>query len=181
MGAPTECTPNWTPCHRHWSPTLEIGCQEFTMTDNESQTVLAAGMYASQNVCGETAVEAGWCDTCETCSRELAEFVPVIFARDVDQAEKIKSLLEDCGIPTLVDVDDRDLPWPAPFTPRVPLLVPEELQDTASEIVAEIENQPAAGFDEDDMDDDSADDGFAEDDEFEEDDDEEGFDDDDDF
>ncbi len=71
------------------------------------------------------------------------EFVPVVFARSVDQAEVYCELLNDHDIPAMVgDVEDED--DSAERTPSmargVPVLVPEALLDEAGEVIAERED-----------------------------------------
>jgi len=107
------------------------------------------------------------------------EFVPVVFARDRSEAELYRSILEWVAIPTLIE-DVRDasrLSWAV--RGAVPVLVPEHLHDTASDLIAKLEGDPEAEFDDDyydddddldddDDDDDDLDDDDDDDDDFEE-------------
>ena len=109
--------------------------------------------------------------------RGLSEYVPVIFAHSTDDAEAIKDTLEDCGIPTLIDLDGGTGLWV--LARRVPVLVPEEMQEEASEVVAQIERRVLLGLeededeyvDDDDLDDDADDPEDTDDDLYEDDDD----------
>lgn len=89
-------------------------------------------------------------------SPALSEYVPVMFARNSAQAKYIKDALENCGIPTLIDLEEAGFCGVGQLSRRVPLLVPAEMQHDASELVANIEEKIVAGFDddEDDLDDD---------------------------
>ncbi len=64
------------------------------------------------------------------------EFVPVVFADDRKSAAFLKELLERHNIVVIID-DERTEEEPYTVLPRgVPVLVPEEMHDRASEIVA---------------------------------------------
>ena len=104
-------------------------------------------------------------------AHDSLEYVPVIFAHDIERAEEIREALEDCGIPTLVEFDRTQSSPLSALTRRVPVLVPAEMLDESSERVARLEQGPVAGFDDDDEDDE--DDEDDDDDEDEEEDDEE--------
>lgn len=112
----------------------------------------------------------------------VSEFVPVIFARNIEEAQCVQIALEQLGIPTLVECGAYDRLSLDLVPRRVPVLVPEDMQDQASEIVARIERRLVNGFDEDEMDDDfMEEEDFDEDDEEYDDGDDEEFDEDDDF
>ncbi len=105
-------------------------------------------------------------------SCDPSEFVPLVFAISIDWAERYRSALEQRGIPTLVESDHHKFSLGL-LMRRVPLLVPEEMQDEASEIVARLEQLESEGdgddeyFDEDDeelLEDDDFDDADDEDD-----------------
>lgn len=92
---------------------------------------------------------------------EQSEFVPVIFARSREDAERYRDLLEDHNIPAVVgtDADEEDaLPSRSGITHGVDVLVPEALLDEASEIIADREDldefAPTEELDEDDEDED---------------------------
>lgn len=75
------------------------------------------------------------------------DFVPAVFARDIDEAEEYRQLLEDHDIPAVVATDD-DLGGPAgqkngqrpSMTRGVPVMVPESLLDEAGEVIADRED-----------------------------------------
>lgn len=82
------------------------------------------------------------------------EFVPVLFATEMEHARRIKRLLENNNIPTMLD---HDLSGEVAYTvlPRgIGVLVPDQMHTLASEIIASDEGddgmEVAAG--EDDMD-----------------------------
>jgi hypothetical protein len=108
------------------------------------------------------------------CSREVAEYVPVIFSSDRRSAASIKRLLEAFGIHTLVESGRGFAGLPKR---RIPVLVPGEMHEEASEIIARVEQDicPLFGDDEEVFDDDDDDYDEDETDDFEE---EEVFDDD---
>jgi len=94
-------------------------------------------------------------------AEEQSEFVPVIFARSREDAERYRDLLEDHNIPAVVgtDADDEDaLPSRSGMTHGVDVLVPEALLDEASEIIADREDldefAPTEEVDDDDEDED---------------------------
>lgn len=90
----------------------------------------------------------------ENCGRsqDLAEYVPVIFARNPIHAHDFTAALEENGIPTLVELAGAgDSPLRA-LTRRVPILVPAEMLEEASEMIARIERRIIAGFDDDEAD-----------------------------
>lgn len=91
----------------------------------------------------------------ENCGRahDLAEYVPVIFAHSPIHADDFTAALEENGIPTLVELDGAgDSPLRL-LTRRVPILVPAEMLEEASEMIARIEQRIIAGVDDDEDDD----------------------------
>ncbi len=107
----------------------------------------------------------------QTCGRagDQSEYVPAIFARSARHAESFKEALEECGIPTLVEMRGGDESPLSTLTRRVPVLVPAEMLEDASEVLARIEQQFRDGLDGDDDPEEDEDD---EHDDFDEDDDE---------
>jgi hypothetical protein len=94
---------------------------------------------------------------------EYTDFVPAVFARSVEDAEKYRELLDDHDIPAIIGDsvgDEAGKTCSAGVTHGVPVLVPDVLLDEASEIIADRED-----VDEFDIDD-EADDEDDEDDEF---------------
>ncbi len=87
------------------------------------------------------------------------EFVPVLFAKEMEHARRIKQLLEDNNIPAMLD---HDLDGEAAYTvlPRgIGVLVPDLMHTIASEIVASDEYDDADdGIDDDEFDSDLDDD-----------------------
>jgi len=134
-------------------------------------------------------VSHGALELSEPCAMTgLSEYVPVVFAQDGSLASLMSDVLECYGITTLVESGEDDADSLGIRPRRVPVLVPEEMIDEASEIVAELEDQLKAGFDDDGdedlddddlFDDDELDEGFdeaeEEDDDFYEDDEEDEF------
>ena len=105
----------------------------------------------------------------------LSEYVPVIFARHAGEAENYKCVLEDLGIPTLIESNCNTISPLSVLSRRVPVLVPGEMLEDASEIIARVEQRTAIQFDADeggDEDDDDDDDPDEYDDDDDEDDDE---------
>ena len=99
------------------------------------------------------------------CDDEFADFVPAVYARDLADAQRYRDLLEDHDIPVLLAGDEADLPSSVPagaqgMTRGVPVLVPEDFLDEASEIISEVQDEEGfvdvedAEFDEDDDEDD---------------------------
>ena len=78
---------------------------------------------------------------------ELAGFVPLVFVPSVEDAEKLRDLLEDHDIPSSVGVDEgvvlaEDAVEDLPVNPNrgTAVLVPRALLDEAQEIIADIED-----------------------------------------
>ncbi|MCK4276981.1 MAG: hypothetical protein KAX78_10735 [Phycisphaerae bacterium] len=73
-----------------------------------------------------------------------SDFVPVVYARSLDDAEQYRSLLEDHDIPAMVGTDEKlDDEAKRAELPRrrgVPVMVPEVLLDEASEVIADRED-----------------------------------------
>lgn len=115
----------------------------------------------------------------DVCHRE---FVPVTFARDHESAAHLRSMLEQQNVPALVDDLSAAEDVFAVLGRGVPILVPEQMHERASEIVAELEGgvaDPACIADDDDEDGDYYDDDDDDDDVEEDDDDDDDLDDDD--
>ncbi len=116
----------------------------------------------------------------------LSEYVPVIFARYAGEAENYKCVLEDLGSPTLIESDNNAVSPLSVLSRRVPVLVPGEMLEDASEIIARVEQRISVqfndhhGVDGDDDRDEHDDDEDDEDDDDEDDDDDDDEDDDDD-
>lgn len=72
-----------------------------------------------------------------TRDTELSEFVPVVFAKNEEEAEQIKMLLEENAIPILVEDDGFGLTGVPALRRGIPLLVPDELLEEASGLVAD--------------------------------------------
>ena len=79
--------------------------------------------------------------------RDYGGFVPAVFARSAEDAEKYRVLLDDHDIPAFVGdegVPDRNKAQeaspPASITRGVPVMVPEPLLDEASEVIADFED-----------------------------------------
>jgi len=75
---------------------------------------------------------------------ESRDFVPAVFARSIEEAEKYRELLNDHDIPAVMgDEEEEDDSTRRPrrrgMTRGVPVLVPEALLDEASEIIADRE------------------------------------------
>ncbi len=119
-------------------------------------------------------------------SSTYADFVPVVFATTPEEAGRIRALLERCDIPTLIETETPE-PTDAPNASYgIPVLVPTEVFDEATEILAVLDDDEDEidedTKDEDDVDDDLDDDYDDEDDDdddFDDEDDEDFFDDDD--
>lgn len=95
-------------------------------------------------------------------SREnIGEFVPAVFARNAEDAEEYRELLEDHDIPAIIGIDEEEEESLGRAGRRrglshgVPVLVPEALLDEASEIIADREeNDDFVENDEEDEEDD---------------------------
>ena len=92
---------------------------------------------------------------------DLAGFVSVVFARNADEAERFRELLEDHDIPAMVgtsdDIDVDSEEWQAArrqgMTHGVPVLVPEALLDEAGEVIADLDDTSGMEEDEEDEED----------------------------
>ena len=111
----------------------------------------------------------------------LSEYVPVIFARHAGAAEDYKCVLEDLGIPTLIESNSNTISPLSVLSRRVPVLVPGEMLEDASEIIARVEQRISVQFDDQGGADDEEDDDDDDDEEDDDDDDDEDLDDDEDF
>ncbi len=77
----------------------------------------------------------------------LSEYVPVIFARHAADAENYKCVLEDLGVPTLIESDNNAVSPLSVLSRRVPVLVPGEMLEDASEIIARVEQRISVQLD----------------------------------
>ncbi len=111
----------------------------------------------------------------------LFEYVPVIFARHAGEAENYKCVLEDVGIPTLIESNSNTISPLSVLSRRVPVLVPGEMLEDASEIIARVEQRIPVQFDDNEGDDEDDDDDDDDDDLDDDDDDDDDLDDDEDF
>ena len=102
----------------------------------------------------------------------------MIFARHAGEAENFKCVLEDLGIPTLIESDNNAVSPLSILSRRVPVLVPGEMLEDASEIIARAESRISVHVDDQNGDDDDDDDDVDLD-EYDEDDDDDDDDDDD--
>ena len=82
-------------------------------------------------------------------AEEYSDFVPAVFARNMEEAEEYRELLNEHDIPAMVGSQDEEENAPRRgMTRGVPVLVPEVLLDEASEIIADLEEEQDE-FDED--------------------------------
>ena len=90
---------------------------------------------------------------------EYTDFVPVVFARSPEEAERYQELLSDHDIPAMTGGDadaDRDVapsakPHSGGISRGVPVMVPEVLLDEASEIIADREDVDEFALEEDEV------------------------------
>ncbi|MFQ6048582.1 MAG: putative signal transducing protein, partial [Phycisphaerae bacterium] len=87
----------------------------------------------------------------------LNEFVPVMFARNLTEAAFYRSLLEQRDIPTAVESEQGEADGAEAMVTGVPILVPDEMLDEASQIVAEggdqdLDDDLTDDLDQDDLD-----------------------------
>jgi len=99
------------------------------------------------------------------------DYVPALFARNMEEAEEYCELLSDHDIPARAGTDEEPLDQADPdhraagrrgMTHGVPVLVPESLLDEASEVIADREDFAGFDDDEDDEEEDEDDYGLAE-------------------
>lgn len=125
-----------------------------------------------------------WLDCEESADGEFllegscSAFVPVVFAEDLSDAERYRGLLETVSIPAVIELPGDDAPPRLSIGGAVPVRVPEDLHDAASEVVAaaQREVEELRGDFDDDFDDEDDDDLDDEDDLDEPDDDEDNLD-----
>jgi hypothetical protein len=81
---------------------------------------------------------------------EYQDFVPAVFARSQDEAERYSELLNDHDIPTIVGAANEDEDGPESggggITHGLAVLVPDALLDEASEVIADRENLAEFGL-----------------------------------
>jgi len=96
-----------------------------------------------------------------------SDFVAAVFARDAKEAQSYRELLSDheipaiCGLDAALEEDDESKTKArrTSMTHGVPVLVPEDLLDEASEVIADRENLTELGLDEMEEDDEDEEDG----------------------
>jgi hypothetical protein len=88
----------------------------------------------------------------------LADFVPVVFAEGREKAEQLRAVLETHHIPTLIDPPDPDGLDVVSSGTGVPLLVPSDMFDEATEILAVQDDEDEEDMEEDFDDEDELDD-----------------------
>ena len=86
-----------------------------------------------------------------------SEFVPVLFAGNIEEARQYKSLLDGHNIPVLLESERGEDKIYGAFAKAIPVLVPDRMHDHATDLVAEIERNGAGVLrcveDDDDLDD----------------------------
>lgn len=80
----------------------------------------------------------------ERSGEEHSGLVPAVVARSADEAEKYFELLKDHDIPAKVatndaEIDDVRVACPRSMSHGIPVLVPEDMLDEASEVIADRE------------------------------------------
>ncbi len=68
---------------------------------------------------------------------EEDEYVPVIAARDVDEAQDLQALLSDHDIPAILATEAPDDEPPPEAAQGIPILVPQSMLDEAMEVIAD--------------------------------------------
>jgi hypothetical protein len=83
----------------------------------------------------------------ESSGEEYSDFVPAVFARNMQDAERYCELLEDHDIPAILGTEDEETEEKSlkkartrRMTHGVPVLVPEVLLDEASIVIADRED-----------------------------------------
>lgn len=71
-------------------------------------------------------------------SFEEEEFVPVVYARTMAEAEHYRTMLEDHDIRVLIEDEDSELVPPDQRRPGIPVLVPAEQLADAEDILEEL-------------------------------------------
>ncbi len=69
-------------------------------------------------------------------SAAVADLVSLLFASNLIEAEFFKSLLEEHGVPALIETENSEVAGIPALSAGVPVLVPAELYDEAVEILA---------------------------------------------
>lgn len=90
---------------------------------------------------------------------EYTDFVPVVFARSPEEAQRYQELLSDHDIPAMIggdkDSDSDAAPCANPcsggMSRGVPVMVPDVLLDEASEIIADREDVDEFALEEDEV------------------------------
>jgi hypothetical protein len=80
-------------------------------------------------------------DSFELDESGRSEYVPAVFARSMEEAEKYRELLDDHDIPAIIGADEPEEESrkrrQRGISRGLPVLVPEALLDEASEVIAE--------------------------------------------
>ena len=97
-------------------------------------------------------------------AEELGDYVPAVYARSPEQAERYRQLLEDHDVPAIIDEDYQP---PEPHSGpglrgALPVLVPESLLEEAKGYIADAEDMNDLIEDEDYLDEDEDEDEFEE-------------------
>jgi hypothetical protein len=74
------------------------------------------------------------------------EFVPVLFAGDLEEARAYKRLLESVHIPVLLESERGTDKIYSVFATAIPVLVPEHMHDRASELVGRAQESGVVDF-----------------------------------
>ncbi len=97
---------------------------------------------------------------------EMGDYIPVVYGRCLEEAEKYRQLLEDHDVPAIIDeeYEPGSAQSPGDVTRGVPVLVPESLLDEARAYIAGLEEMNELVVKDDNLNDDDdefgADQGF---------------------
>ncbi len=69
----------------------------------------------------------------------IVDFVPAVFANDLIEAQRLKELLEERDIPVLIETADAERHDGLTLPSGIPVLVPTEMFEEATEILAAID------------------------------------------
>ncbi len=81
----------------------------------------------------------------------VAELVPVLFADTRDEAEQCRALLEQCGVPAVIESDGLGSTDVVFSSGSAGVLVPAELFDQATEVLASLDEEEDEFEEEDDL------------------------------
>lgn len=72
---------------------------------------------------------------------EMGDYIPAVYGRCLEEAEKYRQLLEDHDVPAIIDeeYEPGSAQNPGDVTQGVPVLVPESLLDEARAYIASLE------------------------------------------